>query len=837
MRTSISLLTAAIVTFVMSAAAFGDAPAQADVYRVTSAVRRADPPRFGANMTLGNFSPWSPMYHNIWNQGYAMEPIIFRWTFQATGGGPDYIENRSGQPKGIDPELHRHARSSGAGFWKVFSDGFWDGAQVDIYRAVDGKLMHIRRDRVKRFLSPSRTDAKANPDKQYPEKLILENTGEPVQRGDVYDLLMVRDMVPESVASQRSRQTFFAPMKQTNVQWRIDSTTHAPENGSTASMRIELPGSDEPVGMRQQYLRWRGREVNYDITKPYQLDIWMKDNLDEPVIVQIGDRGTHTVDVPGRWKKFTFALDNSKPITDKVGWFDIKSTGRGTLWLDNMAVYQSDLQPFEILPQWVAAMREFEPGLIRDQGGRTLLTMDNFLVRNQFQRKYIFREGGPRETDTQGSFTLPQLLEFCKATGADPYIMTYILWTDQEIELFMEYLGGPVSTPGGRLRAQHGQSRPWTEVFERIYVECSNEMWNRNFVPQAFPNQPELCGMISDRLFRTMQRSPYATDNFEYVASAFVYSIYRQSDDYEHRGWTYRNLVPAAETATVVATGPSGYIGGWDGATPIGGTDDQLFQANLFYPARVFEPKLDSVIELQEVMTREFGAPQYQFIKYEAGPGYSLPTPQKPFHEEEERVGKSYALGTATLDNFMFVIANSGNTNYYKFSLGNNWASHNMHMMPHNTMQALKLRTYCQGDLLQVVPVTIKTVDLPEVQTVGLDNRGNRRKQMLKSMTDVPLTRVYAFRQGNRYSFLALNRSATETRTIRLEVPYNPQDRYTLHAYVAPSIRSTNRDAASRDDLPITIQTRSGTIDEQGLHITLPPAGAAVLVNHAKDDR
>ncbi len=811
------------------------APA-ADAYRVTDEIRRADPPKFGANFTLNNFSPWSPQYQNIWNTSYANEPIVLRWTFQATGGGADYIENKQGEFKGLDPQLHRHARTSGAGFWQVFSDGFWDGAQVDVYRAVDGQLEHIRRDRVKSFLSPSREATKASPDQEFPEKIILEGTGEPIQRGDVYDLLMVRDEVPEQVASERSRRAFFRPMKETEVQWRIDSETYAPENGSTASMRVELPGGSDPVGMQQQYLRWEGHEVNYDVSEEYQLDVWLKADFDEPVIIQIGDRGTHEVRVPDEWKKFTFELDNSRPITEKVGWFEIKSSAEGTLWIDNMAVYQSDLEPFQILPEWVTALKNYQPGLIRDQGGRSLLTMDNFLINNQFQRYYTWKESGPSESNHQGGMTLPELLMLCKETGASPYIMSYMLWTDEEIDLLMEYLGGPESTPGGKLRAEHGQPQPWTEVLDKIYIECANEMWNRNFVPQAFPNQPELCGMISDRLFRAMRESEYAHPCFEYVASAFVYSIYRDTAEYAHRGWTYRNMTTCAENATVVATAAGGYIGGWDGATPIGQSDEELFQSNLLYPARFFEPKQESIEKLQEVMSEEYDAPQYEYIKYEAGPGYSLPSPEKPFSEQEEMVGKSYALGTATLDNFMFVLANNGNQNYYKFERGNNWASHNMHMIPHNTMLALRLRTYCEGDLMEVAPQSLDTVDWPEVQTVGLDNHGNRSEGRLPAISDLPMTRAYAFRDGDRWSFLLLNRDAKQAREITLDLPYKPRDAYRRILYDADDIRATNRGVTDPANMNIRITESEETGFRDGFTVSVPPGGAMALMNREAAD-
>ena len=338
-----------------------------------------------------------------------------------------------------------------------------------------------------------------------------------------------------------------------------------------------------------------------------------------------------------------------------------------------------------------------------------------------------------------------------------------------------------------------------------------------------------------------MKKSPYATDNFEYVASAFVNSLYRWKDKNtgqyvmqdRARQWTFRNLIPCPN-ATAVATGASGYIGGWDGSTPVGQNDEELFQSNLLYSAQTFEPKLKTIQAMQKELTEVYGRGQYEFIKYEAGPGYSLPSPKKPYSEEEERIGKSTALGLATLDNFLFVLANNGNANYYKFAQGNNWSSHNMSMLEHNTTLALTLRKYCEGDLLEVEPIEVATVDIPEMQTIGLDNKGNRRKGVIKAISDVPMTQLYAFRKDKRYSFIALNRSATETKTITLKVPYAPSSVYTLHSYTADSVRATNRDAKTPEQMAIKLTHEEKKGFKDGFTFELKPACAVVIVNEAR---
>lgn len=806
-----------------------------DVYKITDTVRRAEPPKFGANFGLTPFKPWEGgVYWNCWSDFYSMEPIVFRWTFTATGGGADFIENIKDELATAYPERDRYSKSPGAGFWYMMEDGFWDGAQVDVYRETPEGLVHIRRDRVKAFKSPARGQ-------DGEQRLDLENTGEPIQAGDIYDLLMYRDEVPEGVDRESRRHGFFAPSKDSAVTWRIDRSTHAPEHGSTASMRIDLPGSDEPVGMCHQYFRWEGKESNFLPGKSYRLDVWMKGEVDAPVILQVGDRGTREVEVTPEWTHYSVELDNETPITEQIGWLLIGSTGKGTLWMDNMIVTQTDLEPFEIYPHWVEALKEFQPGMIRDMGGRGMLTVENYLKKNQFERNLQFMRHGLMSGWRQGNMTLPHFLELCRDTGANPYIMTYVLWTDEEIDLFMEYLGGPITTKGGKIRAEQGYEKPWTQVFDRLYIECANEMWNGIFLPQAFPSQPEVAGKVSDRLFKRIQASPYAGEHFRYVASAFVNSLYRwrePSGDYnmgeDGRAWTFRNMI-TCPSANAIGTAPSGYIGGWDGDTPVGQNDDELFQSNLFYSAQIMEKKLVDILAMQEELTDVYGRGRFEMIKYEAGPGYALPNPERPFMEEAERIGKSLALGTATLDSFMFVIANNGNSNFFKFVAGNNWTSHNHQMLPHNTFLALSLRNrYCKGDLLWVKDQEVATVDIAQMQAVGLDNQGKRSEKIIEAVSDVPLTRLYAFKEGERYSFLALNRSATQAKTLKLELPYKPQSDYTLYSYSAEDIRATNRQATTREDMPIRIVKTSGKGFQNGYVLKIPPASAVVLVNEAR---
>ena len=63
--------------------------------------------------------------------------------------------------------------------------------------------------------------------------------------------------------------------------------------------------------------------------------------------------------------------------------------------------------------------------------------------------------------------------------------------SEEEWRQLIEYLAGDPETPMGKLRTQHrdGDTTPWTDVFEKIIIECDNETWNFSFA-WCFPGDP-----------------------------------------------------------------------------------------------------------------------------------------------------------------------------------------------------------------------------------------------------------------------------------------------------------------------------------------------------------
>ncbi len=801
------------------------------IYEITSTVRVKNPQKFGMNFQGSPFKPWneSLMYNNWVNQ-WSFEPISIRHNFRATGGGADYIENVKKGETEINPTNGKSMTSSGADYYKRYPDGFFDGADVYLFHVDEQGVHQYRKDTVKRFLSSE-------------SRIELSSSGEPVQKGDLYLLDMLRLEVPNVTfksdqAQLVQRNHWFKPTRDINVTWRYDDQTFCPEGGSTASMHINLPATENipkdrvAVGMEHQYLRRGGKELNFRPGKTYRCEIWMRnDNLEGEAVVQVGDRITKTFTLTDEWKKYSFEVPNVKPIKPGVAEpLLIGSVARGSFWIDNLIIYEEGVPPFAIWPERIENLKEYQPGVIRDMSGRFSKSLDAFLSHG-FERlnTYGDKAGG----FYSGNLSLKQYLELCRETGAKPYIMSYILWTDEEIDHFMEYLGAPADVGYGKKRAAHGQTTPWIDEFEIIYLECANEMWNANFGPQGYSANPELSGAISNRLFKRAKASTWNTQaNIRCVASAFSNSLYRTQDrktgkwnmSDKNKQWTMR-CVSRSLDADVIATAPSGYIGGWDGDTIAGQSDEEALQTNLFYSPRLFEPKLEKV----QLLRKELGL-DLEMLMYEAGPGYLLPNPTAPMVPEEEAMQKMMALSTATLDNFLFSNYNNGNCCYFKFKGGTKWATHAKGFShPLTVTLALMLRNvYCRGAMLEIKETYIQTVDLPEIETMTQTTHGKKKKRTRKAHPNMRLTRVYCYQDGDRYSFPCLNRSATQSQRITLKLPYTPQSAYTMYM-LGEGPRDTNRESYTTK-----IREIKGTDFKDGFSFVLPPGCCCTIVNHAQ---
>ena len=223
------------------------------------------------------------------------------------------------------------------------------------------------------------------------------------------------------------------------------------------------------------------------------------------------------------------------PLTDEWVHHDLEITLPGTSPNDNIAgvvkaeggdVLIDDIEfildepsrnPTPFRDILIDPLKKLNPGILRvlQTGGSDLAG----ILRPRLQQVGWSRDfrnllrGGRNTAYFYGS-SLHDFYVLCEYVGADPWYCLPGTIHPEEVNLFMEYLGGSADTVGGKIRADLGHPQPWTEVFEHIYVEIGNEAWNPAGYATGSYNGP---GHWSD-IFAKVKASPYYSTKVRCIA-------------------------------------------------------------------------------------------------------------------------------------------------------------------------------------------------------------------------------------------------------------------------------------------------------------------------------
>ncbi len=153
----------------------------------------------------------------------------------------------------------------------------------------------------------------------------------------------------------------------------------------------------------------------------------------------------------------------------------------GDVLVDDIELWmEGDSNPTAFRDDLVATLKKFNPGAIRylQTGGSTI---DNTIAPPMRSHSYSNRKTrtyGPYDGHQTDPYSLHQMYELCEHLGSEPWYCLPGTLNEQELVNFMEYLCAPADVGYGRKRAELGQVKPWTEVFEHIHIEFGNEAWN-----------------------------------------------------------------------------------------------------------------------------------------------------------------------------------------------------------------------------------------------------------------------------------------------------------------------------------------------------------------------
>ena len=457
-----------------------------------------------------------------------------------------------------------------------------------------------------------------------------------------------------------------------------------------------------------------------------------------------------TFSIGKEWKQYeaTFTVNELYKKNSGVGQTSLSFEGPGSVWLDNYRIYRTDTPFLDYFPYEYRALKE---------SGMSSLRTHAFIKTgtSSYDMQQFTNPGGSVSGIHHGN-TLPQTLEMMDKTGVVPWLQVEMHMTPEEWLGFVEYMAAPTiskeETPWAWKRKLQGHKKPWTENFDKIYFEISNETWNWLFNPWVFEsmtdgttgkryNRGEVYGLFQEHVIECLKASPYwknCENKFEFVLGGWRVQEY---------GLKAGTTSPNSEWIT-----RAGYNGGWDeGEGPAEGNDSSLFRI-MMQCGQTAEPAAVTMKNKRDEM-----APQARLGTYEAGPGYALSglNGQKRMSKEEVRLQeesmKSLAGGTATLDTFLCRAYNDYDIqNFFTFYHGKtHWVSHtawHKGSIAYPCWMTLALfNNEGTGNMLEVMQQSAPTIDMP----------AHKRR---KAMNDIPLISCYATRRGQRLNLFILSR-------------------------------------------------------------------------------
>lgn len=542
------------------------------------------------------------------------------------------------------------------------------------------------------------------------------------------------------------------------------------DRGETC-LHIQLPsdGSEQRIFQYNHAGTWQDWYPVLTPGQTYSVEVWLRqESMTAPTVTfQLESFYASSITpteftVDGAWKKYTSSFTPQELWEEEgsIGTMGLYFSGTGNLWIDNFRVYEAGTAFMDFPQAEYDALAESGLSLLRTHG----------IIKTDWGYTMDALTNPPGVTTLRGNgddlgHNLASLFNLMKKGGVNPWLQVELFMDAGEWLGLAEYLAAPydpatdtpVSKPWAYKRYVQGQAAPWSDEFDRILFELSNETWNGLFAPWTFGGAEmtdagtgttytggQVYGLYQEYVHSLLDSSPYSAtlaNKLEWVIGGWAAQT--GPDGYGQRAAT---TSPRSEWMTVAA-----YNGGWDeGETPAELSDEGYFKALTFAPQAGIPAALELVQTLEAQQSS--GAADYRLGTYEAGPGYALPNTITAEQEEAEAsVMKSLAAGTATLDIFL---ANAylgyDVQNFFTFSRGRNyWTSHARWAnggQAYPSWKALSLyNLQGLGDFLVTQALSAPTWDLPATtQRAALDN--------------APMAAVYATRQGSRYNLFVLSR-------------------------------------------------------------------------------
>ncbi|MBI5723531.1 MAG: sigma-70 family RNA polymerase sigma factor [Planctomycetes bacterium] len=228
----------------------------------------------------------------------------------------------------------------------------------------------------------------------------------------------------------------------------------------------------------------------------WHVELWAKAKEGNPKLTVEFVEGqnilaSQPVELTNQWKKYQLTLKvegftepkDAQDAAGAMGQIVLKSDGGQVLVDDIEAWNESDKNPTAFRDDCVEAVKLYNPSVLRflQIGGNSVENTLMPPIKAYAYSSSLSDTIGPynmRLSSTFGAYSLHEMYQLCEYLGVEPWYCLPGTMHMDEMKSFMEYLGGPADSKYGKLRADMGHPKPWTETLRQIHVEFGNEAWN-----------------------------------------------------------------------------------------------------------------------------------------------------------------------------------------------------------------------------------------------------------------------------------------------------------------------------------------------------------------------
>ncbi len=500
---------------------------------------------------------------------------------------------------------------------------------------------------------------------------------------------------------------------------------------------------------------------------------WAKTISGTPEIKVVFSKGvSQSVTPSAKWKQYTIKQD-AKVLTASV--FDLQVLGESKVLLDEIEVYVGgDKNPTAFRDTYIEFLKkDLNIGIFRvlQMGGNSIENMlrprseGTMFISSPSYMSDKWKEGRGGKGD--GTYSFHEFCEVADYMKIDPWYCLPGTLQIEEMDLLMEYLGGPAGTKGGDMRIALGRKKPWTDTLRQINIEYGNEQWNL-FAPYAWGG----FGMKDywNDLTLRAKKSPYYKENVVFHAGSQNWSTGQAGGHCKSNSSMDR-----------VAVAP--YI--WhkyhkwqDHLVETKQTD--IFKTGFAYSIDMISNKMGAVNDVL-VEGKMEGMSVYEFnyhMSQGSGPLYNR-------YKFAKSLGGAINLANSSLymqkefrakEQCWFMLGGNKEIHAY-YGLGKMWPGWNLTYFDHEkdktilepTGMALSLMNkaiFAGGDSL----LTTHKGEEPGFESIGVIRSiyTDIRKGGIARVTDVPALWTYAFKKDNKRSIILINMDTDKDRTMEI---------------------------------------------------------------------